>query len=248
MTNNSLSLEKRYHNKIAEDFLKQREYDFIWEIPEELFIMKKKYLQNKSIVEMGCGPSFAITKTIRRLKIKLNRYIGIDISNKMILLAKKFLPHGKYLVADITNVNLPSLSCDTILSLGALHHTEKQYHALLNWIRILKNGGSLLLREPTYEALKKGMGASPIEEGIRVNNVCAFLKRNKCIVYKKIYFCSNIFHLVNRILIKFFGNFWKQNKVFWYPIMIIDIFLCNSMGYLFKQLRGDACIIIAQKI
>jgi SAM-dependent methyltransferase len=248
MKANTAMLEKQYHNGVAHEFLLQRKHDFIWEIPEKLFLLKKNYLQNKSIVEMGCGPSFLIAKIVKIQKIKIKDYLGIDISKKMISLAKENFPTGFYIVGNMENINLPESTADTILSLGALHHTENKYSTLSNWIRILKKSGYLLLREPTYEALKKGTGASPTEEGIEVQNIDKYLVKRSLKIKKNLYFCSHLFHLINRIFIKIFRNIWTKNEILWYPLMIFDIFISNTLGQFIPSLRGDACIIIAQKV
>jgi len=245
---NTLKLEEQYHDTIAQKFLLQRKYDFIWEIPEKLFLLKKNYIQNKSIVEMGCGPSFLIAKFVKTQQIQIMSYLGVDISKNMIDLAKENFPMGKYIVGNMTNINLPNSTADTILSLGALHHAENKYTTLSNWIRILKKKGFLLLREPTYEALKKGMGASPTEEGIEVKKIGKYLNIRGLKINKNLYFCSCIFHLINRLFIKVFGALWIKNEFLWYPLMIIDMFISNTLGQFFPLLRGDACIIVAQKV
>ena len=245
---NATRLEEKYHDVVAQEFLIQRKHDFIWEIPEKLFLLKKNYLQNKSIIEMGCGPSFLITKLVKTQEIKIRNYLGVDISKNMISLAKENFPNGTYIVGDMTNINLPESTADTLLSLGALHHAENKYTTLSNWIRILKKKGYLLLREPTYEALKKGTGASPTEEGIEVKKVDKYLKRKGLKIKKNLYFCSCLFHLINRLLIKVFGTIWTKNEFLWYHLMIFDIFISNTVGQFVPLLRGDACIIIAQKV
>lgn len=248
MKNDSVTLEKNYHNSIAEDFLLQRKYDFIWEIPERLFLLKRKYFQNKSVVEMGCGPSFWLSKVAKRDKLKIKKYLGVDISKNMILLAKKNYPKGFFIVGDMTNINLSKSSADSLLSLGALHHAEDKYKALKNWIRILKRGGYLLMREPTFEALKKGSGASPTEEGIEVDKIENYLLKNGLIIKKNLYFSSNLFHLINRLLNRIFSDFWRKNEYLWYPVMILDVLISNTLGNFIPFLRGEACIIVAQKV
>jgi len=245
---NATRLEENYHDAVAHEFLQQRKRDFIWEIPEKLFLLKKNYLQNKSIIEMGCGPSFLIAKIVKTQQIQIKTYLGIDISKNMIALAKKNFPNGTYIVGNMTTINLPNSSADTILSLGALHHAENKYTTISNWIRILKKKGYLLLREPTYKALKKGTGASPTEEGIEAKKVDKYLNMKGLKIKKNLYFCSCLFHLINRLLIKVFGTLWTKNEILWYPLMIFDIFISNTLGQVIPLLRGDACIIIAQKI
>jgi len=246
--NKPVILEKKYHDKIADEFFLQRKYDFIWEIPERMLLLKYKYLSNKSIVEFGCGPSSVIKKVTQNCNLRLKNYIGVDISPRMIAIAKKNFPSGTFIIGDFTHIKLVNSSADTVISLGALHHSENKNKTLLKWIQILKKGGFLLLREPTLEALKKGMGASPIEEGIDVDEICKYLVNNNFIIVKKIFFCSPIFHLLNRALIKIFGDFWRKNELFWYPVMVFDIILCNTLGSTSVKFKGDSIALVAKKL
>jgi len=107
---NSATLEEHYHDSVSQVFLLQRKRDFIWEIPEKLFLLKKNYLQNKSIIEMGCGPSFLIAKLVKTQQIQIKTYLGVDISKNMIALAKRNFPDGTYIVGNMTTINLPSSS------------------------------------------------------------------------------------------------------------------------------------------
>lgn len=248
MKNNSLKLEKKYHDSIAKDFFLQRKQDFLWEIPERLFLLKKEYLQNRSIIEMGCGPSLVISKVVNNKKLKIKSYLGIDISKNMISLAKENFPDGKYIIGDMIRTNLPNSIADTLISLGALHHVENKYKTLSNWIRLLKRNGYLLLREPTQEALKKGTGASPIEEGIEVLKVNNYLNSSGVKVLRNLYFSSHLFHLINRLFIKILGSLWIKKDFLWYPVMIFDVFISSTLGGIIPLFRGEACIIIAQKL
>jgi SAM-dependent methyltransferase len=245
MKNNSLILESKYHNNIAEHYFKDRKNDFLWEIPEEIFIFKKQYFFMKNVIEMGCGPAYMIAQNDRYVKV--NRYLGIDISKKMIKIAEDIYPKGKYKSIDISSIKIKKTVFDTVLALGSLHHTEDKIKTLENWIRLLKRKGYLILREPTYEALKRGSGASPTEEGIKVTEIISFLQKNHFKDISILFFSSQFFHFLNRLLIKMMKQFWLNNKILWYPIIILDIFVSNTLGKYIKQLRGEACIIIARK-
>jgi len=64
---------------------------------------------------------------------------------------------------------------------GVLDEEQKklltgQLEAIKNWMDVLKIKGYLLLREPVYEALKRGEGASPIEEGIKTDLILKTLE------------------------------------------------------------------------
>lgn len=244
----SIRVEEKYHDEVAESFSDVRKHDFIWEIPEQLYLLKNIYFKNKVVVDVGCGPAISVKKNIDKKILKQCTYIGIDISKKMLSLAKINIPEGKFYHSDISNLPLNKKTADTILSLGALHHVENQLESIKNWMDILKIKGYLLLREPIYEALKRGEGASPIEEGIKTDLILKTLEDNGFILHKKIFFSSKFFHIMNKIFIKTLGDFWKNSKILWYPVMILDIFFTKIFGDNIPFFKGEACIIIAQKV
>jgi len=248
MNQNNISQEEAYHNRIAEKYCKIREHDYIWEIPEEMFILKKIYFKNKVVIDVGCGPAVSIKNIIDERVLLQSSYIGVDISRRMLKLAKKNIPSGKFYHLDISKLFFQKEVADTLLSLGALHHVKNPKKTIINWIRIIKPSGYLLLREPTLEALKRGYGASPDEEGIPIDDIITILKENNFVIHRTIYFTSKLFHFINKIFIKLFGKIWQESKIMWYPIMIIDICVSNVFGKYINFFRGEACIIIAQKI
>ena len=121
--NNKLLEEKRYHNLQAEKYSENRMKDFVWEIPEEMFLLKNKYFRNKTVLDMGCGPAISITRVVSEKILSSCKYIGVDISNKMISFAKKNIPHGSFIISDVSKDIHLDKSIDTLLSLGALHHS-----------------------------------------------------------------------------------------------------------------------------
>jgi ubiquinone/menaquinone biosynthesis C-methylase UbiE len=247
--NKFLLNEKKYHDNVAVTFSEIRKKDFIWEIPEELFILKEKYFLDKRVLDMGCGPSISIKNILSTKLLQKCNYIGVDISKKMLRIAKYNIPTGSFMCSDISAVKINNNSIDTILSIGSLHHVEDQIATLKKWIKLLKNGGHLLLREPLYESLQKGRGASLTEEGIKLNEILNLLTENNNIKIKRlIFFGSPIFHLINRIMRKIFGKLWLNTKLLWYPLMILDVYVSTILKKVFFSFIVDSCIIIAQKI
>ena len=241
--------EQKYHDNVAVTFAEIRKKDFIWEIPEELFILKEKYFLDKSVIDMGCGPSISVKNILSTKLLRKCNYIGVDISKKMLKIAKCNIPTGSFICSDISSVKINDNSIDTILSIGSLHHVENQIPTLKKWIKLLKNGGYLLLREPLYESLQKGRGASLTEEGIKLNEILNLFKENNSIKIKRlIFFGSPIFHLINRIMRKIFGKLWLNTKLLWYPLMILDIYMSTTLRKVFINFIVDSCIIVAQKV
>lgn len=240
--------EEKYHDEAAEKYTLRREKDYIWEIPEELFLLRIKYFRKGAkIIDMGCGPAVSISNVIPKEILSTCKYIGVDISKNLLKFAAKNIPHGEFVKGDISNIKFPYNFADIIISLGALHHVDDKNKAISHWIKILKKNGLILLREPTHEALKRGFGESPIEEGIRVRDLVSFLKKENVKIIRLIYFSSPAFHFFNRIMIKISLNSWQNVRSLWYPVILMDYFLCKVSGK-FSFFKGQAFAMIIQKL
>lgn len=240
--------EIKFQNQNAPNYIIKRRTDFIWEIPEELFLIKRKYFKEKSVViDMGCGPSISLKNILTDKTLKRCRYTGVDISKELLKYAKKNIPYGEFIYEDISSVRFNKNYADIILSLGALHHTENKLTTLNSWIKILKKGGLLLIREPTFEALKRGQGESPTEEGIKVEEVLSFLHKNNIEVVSFIYFCTSVFHFFNKVMIKIKLNNLQKVRFIWYPVVLTDILL-NKIFFNKSIFKGEAFVLVAKKL
>lgn len=161
-----INAEREYHNEKAEYYLVKYGNAKQHQIPEEIFLFHylprdKKFL----IVDIGCGPSISISRTLKKFET-LPTYIGIDISERLINIARKNLPSGYFIIADGSELPLKTSVADYIVSLGSLHHIPDLENTITSLLRILKPGGYLLLREPSEEAFHNWAGDSPMERGI----------------------------------------------------------------------------------
>jgi ubiquinone/menaquinone biosynthesis C-methylase UbiE len=246
---NALRLEEAHHDKNAKFYSLRRKTDYIWEVPEELFLVRKKYFsEGSTVIDMGCGPAISIKNILGRKILDKFTYVGIDISKKMLMFAKQNIPYGRFIHGDIEKPPLPAKYADIILSLGALHHSLDKNKTLKHWTKILKPHGFLLLREPTFESLKKGQGESPMEEGIKFHELKRFLRENKYKIVSVTFFSSEAFHLFNRILITCRLGSWQQVKVLWYPVVLAEVALGKVFSHRFRFFRGLAFTLIAQKV
>lgn len=241
--------EIKFQDENAENYALKRETDFIWEIPEQLFLIEKKYFKKDYvIIDMGCGPCVSI-KNILSAEILSNcRYIGIDISKNMLSYAKRHIPKGKFIEGNIENLNFKKNSANVILSLGALHHCEDKLKTIKKWINILKKNGIILLREPTYEAMPKGSGESPLEEGIKVQDLLEFLKTQNIKIISLTFFSSPAFHLFNRIMIRIGLGHWQKNRKLWYLIVFTDVFIGKLFSSKIGFFKGYAFTMKIKKI
>ncbi len=141
---------KKQHAKLAEEF-----YDKIVKLHHEEFSYKeihyKKWLdllvsklrKGDIILDLGCGNG----RAIKYLVDNGFQGVGIDISAKMIKLAKAHVPGGKFYKQQFTEINFQPRSISAIISFFALNHVSRaELKEILRQCRkVLKKDGFLLL-------------------------------------------------------------------------------------------------------
>ncbi len=242
-----MRLEENYHDQIASFYNDRSNKDFTWEIPEKIFLLRREYFKRGTVVlDMGCGPAVSVRRILNTKIVNAIKYIGVDVSRELLKFAKKNIPSGRFIHADMATVMLPTKSADIILSLGALHHTINKTKTLNHWYRILKHGGYIFLREPIYEYLKQGTGESPIEEGIKLKELYRFVEKNKMKIVRITFFNTNAFHFFNKVMNKFGLARWRRSKILWYPIVLVDSLLANLRN-LSRFFEPQAFAVVLQK-
>ncbi len=86
---------------------------------EEVFELAKK--ENPEVLEIGCGNGRDAKEIIKHT----NNYLGIDISEELIKLAKGKVPGAKFEVADIEEFQFPN-NLDVIIAFASLLHVNKE--------------------------------------------------------------------------------------------------------------------------
>lgn len=244
----SIKIEEEYHDLVATFYSNRRLHDYIWEVPEEILLLNKKYfVSGTKVIDMGCGPAISVSRILGKSVLNRISYSGVDISRNMLTEAKKNIKKGRFILHDISTVPFFRSNYDVLLSLGALHHCEDKSATLERWLKVVRPGGHLLLREPLYEALKRGTGESPTEEGIKTNELFEFIATHNLKIERLVFFSTNAFHLFNRIMIKIGLRKWQNIRVFWYPVVIVDV-LIAKLRKLSKLFEPQAIAIIIQKI
>ena len=158
------------YNKIAEHFSDTRHY--LW---RDLELYTPLVKSGDKVLDIGCGNGRlyqlfgglsrpAEVKNLKRKTKKID-YVGLDISHKLIKIAKKNYPEGRFEVGDMTKLPFAQEEFDVIFSLVAFHHLptkDLQLKALAEMKRVLKkNGKIIILNWNAYsdwvaEKLKKG--------------------------------------------------------------------------------------------
>jgi len=86
---------------------------------EETFVLVKK--SNPYVLEIGCGSGRDAVEITKHT----NNYLGIDISEKLIELARQKLPKSQFRVADIEDYDFPK-NIDIIFAFASLIHVPKE--------------------------------------------------------------------------------------------------------------------------
>ncbi len=125
------------YNKIANHFSRTRSY-----IPKDILYLKKFIQKSEKILDLGCGNG-------RLFEIKNDaEYFGADVSSKMIEIAKKSYPQGKFFLTSPLSLPFQDHFFDKVFCLSVFHHTPsfKYRMKILKEIkRVLKKDGILIL-------------------------------------------------------------------------------------------------------
>ena len=137
----SEEIVERGYDKIAEKYhLARDRFSHEKELKEFIKFIPK----NGKILDAGCGAGIPVAKTLSDSGFKV---VGIDISEKMLELAKKHVPHATFIKMDMANVEFKNESFDGITAFYSLIHVPKEKHEkiFMDFYSILKKGGIALL-------------------------------------------------------------------------------------------------------
>jgi len=135
-----LDKTKNDYNLIAEDFSRTREK--IWE--ETRFLFDNYLKEDNKVLDLGCGTG----RYAELFKDRKIEYIGADIAEEQIRIARKKHPEAKFQTIDFLNFPFSDNHFDKIYSIAVFHCIpSKEYRIkfLKEVKRILKKDGLLIL-------------------------------------------------------------------------------------------------------
>ena len=149
------------YNLIAEDYARTRAF-----VPEDIRALGEYTKSGDRVLDLGCanGRLFEVVKNKNAI------FLGVDVSEKLIGIAKEKYPEAKFQVASGLNLPFSENHFDKVYSISVIHHIpseELRLRYLKEANRVLKPGGLLILRVWDFWRRK---------EGVRLFLKYAFLK------------------------------------------------------------------------
>lgn len=134
--------------------------------------------KSNRILDLGCGEGTRLNMLAQDKEVA----IGVDISNKAILLARKAYPKLKFIKADLESIPLKDESFDLVYSAYVLEHLTEPEKVLDEAIRLISNNGFLVLIAPNYGAPNR---ASPPFRGSRLLKLTKGLLNDLLMLFQK---------------------------------------------------------------
>ncbi|MFX0075100.1 MAG: class I SAM-dependent methyltransferase [Candidatus Hermodarchaeota archaeon] len=141
-------LVEQGYNRIAEEYYNHRNLSkFNNELEQFASLLPK----NAHVLDVGCGAGIPTSKFLTERGIKVT---GIDLSDKMLSLARNNVPSAEFVKMDMNELEFNENVFDGIISVYALFHVPKENHLEIfkHFFRILKPGGILMINTGVSES------------------------------------------------------------------------------------------------
>ncbi len=141
-------LVEQGYNKIAEDYYNHRNLN---KFNNELEEFTSLLPGNAHILDVGCGAGIPTAKFLTNRGIKVT---GIDLSDKMLSLARVNVRNAEFIKMDMNELKFKENSFDGIISVYTMFHVPKKNHLEIfkKFFEILKPGGILLINTGISES------------------------------------------------------------------------------------------------
>jgi SAM-dependent methyltransferase len=102
------------------------------------------------VLDLGCGAGGTTTRTLAGRF----RLTGVDISGRSIALARRNVPQGRFLRADMTRLTMPPATFDAVVAFYSIIHVPRSEHAALlaNVATWLRPGGLFVASFGTHDS------------------------------------------------------------------------------------------------
>ncbi len=121
----------------------------IWDLKEKpqtykkikKIISKIKLKSYENVCDVACGTGILYPYLSKIFK----KYIGIDISYKMIKIAKEKFPDGKFITGDFDTYRFKKNNFNLVIIFNSFPHFENKPKTILKAKRLLKKDGKLII-------------------------------------------------------------------------------------------------------
>jgi ubiquinone/menaquinone biosynthesis C-methylase UbiE len=131
--------ERDAHDRLAASY--QKSFTPITVLAIEALLDAAVVSGSCSVLDVACGPGLATAAAAGRGA----RAIGVDLSPKMIDLARRLYPSLTFKVADVLRLPFPAGSFDAVVCNFGLGHFPRPDEAIAECLRMLKPGGRIAL-------------------------------------------------------------------------------------------------------
>ncbi len=134
-------LVKQSYEKVAKDYVSKRDQFKSLKYLERFSQLVK---QGGAILDVGCGAGLPVDRFLIKKGFSVN---GLDISPKMVKLAKRNVPQAFFEVKDMSELNKGEYRVDGIVSFYAIFHIGREQHQdlLKKFASFMPNGGPILV-------------------------------------------------------------------------------------------------------
>lgn len=117
-------------------------------------ILGRTDIKNRKVADIGCGTGRHWQKILQRQPLEL---AGFDVSAGMLKKLKLKFPQAEtHLIVNDQMPNIPADNFDVIVSTLTMAHIKDPDDALINWCRIIKSSGDILITDFHPDALAMG--------------------------------------------------------------------------------------------
>lgn len=242
--------EIKHYDTNAEFVSKASKTDFVWQVPEKMLFIDK-YLRKSgkwTLLDLGCGSAANIKRNILPYLSRDSKYIGVDVSTKLLKKAKQNVPCGTFINLPMSKLDFPKNSIDYISFFGSLHHDDNPEITIEKVSSFLKRNGFIFFREPNEKAFKKGFGFSPCEAGIKEDKLKKWLSDSGLKIIEWHYLNTLPYHKIKKFCNKVHLNIWENSILLWKVKVKMELIMEKLFARVLPGLSGKDMFIVAKKI